>query len=102
MLTPRNAGRGDGAHRFDEFAARAGRRRGRAAFIETAAVFELQVSVEAEEVGGADRAIGAGNVLAFIVKIGKREIVALGEFGPVYRIRDDPTKAEAILLEWAS
>src|SRR6516162_5554936 len=72
--------RGDSAHGFDEFAARAGRRRRSAPLVEPSTVFELQIAIEAEEVGRADRAVDAGNFLAFVVQVGKREVVTLGEF----------------------
>jgi len=50
-----------------------------AAFIEPAAILKLKVRVEAKEVRGADGIVGAGNVLAFVMEIGKREAVLLSE-----------------------
>jgi hypothetical protein len=68
LIRGRRAAGGDGAHRFETLAAGVRRRRGGAAFVELAAIFELQVAVEAEEVGRADGAIGASDVLRLVVQ----------------------------------
>ena len=59
--------------------ARVRRRRRGAALVQPAAIFELELPVEAEEVRRADRAIGARDLLRLIVQIGKREAVLFGE-----------------------
>src|SRR5271166_6889951 len=75
LVRRRLASRGDGAHGLEELAARAGRGRRGAAFVEAAAIFELEVAVVAEEIGRAQRAIGARNVLGFVMKVGELEIM---------------------------
>ena len=61
-------------HRIEELAS--GRRVGRAPrCVEPPAVRELQIAVESEEVGSADGAVGARDVLRFVQHVGEREAV---------------------------
>ena len=63
---------------------------------------KFKVRVEAKEIRCADRFIGAGNVLAFVMEIGKREAVLLseamerGERLPVSELAEKLQQAEGI------
>ena len=50
-----------------------------AAVVEPAAVLQPELGVEAEEVGGAGGAVGAGGGLVDVVQVGKRQVVLAGE-----------------------
>ncbi len=74
----RRAGARDRHHRVEQLARR--RRVGRASRrVEPAAVGELQVAVEAEEIRRADGAVGARDVLRLVDHVGEREAVLRGE-----------------------
>src|SRR5690349_15479599 len=66
------AGAGNLRHRLEQVAACIWHR-ARARGIEPAAVLQLQIGVEAEEVGRANRVIRASDLLALVPKIGKRK-----------------------------
>ena len=64
----------------------------RAAVVEPAAVLQLELGIEAEEVGGAGGAVGAGGGLVDVVQVGEGQVVLAGEGAhvlvAVLRLRD--------------
>lgn len=101
------AGLGDLAHGVEQFGGPAAGV-SHCGIIESAAVLQLTVGIEAEEVGRADGIIGLGDGLVLIDQIGKREAVLFGECGHLRRavgrhefeiIRVDRDHSDALVLQ---
>ena len=82
------AGFGNLHHRLDQIAAHFGPGRFAARCVKPAAILQQTVRIEAKEIRRARSAVGARNILAFVVKIGKRKLRPAGQFShPVKSIR---------------